>query len=234
MKFYRIITVSLVVLLFNACSEDKIKNPMVGLWEVEQVTIDGKKHTPDGKWMRFNADSTHESGNGWYQHSIGKYKVTGADNELFLFHSNGWKDEFENFRITYTDTGMIWKRTEDGNAVEVSLKQIDKLPTRQADEVMGIWQLNQTTIGEITMKAVEKNTIFLRWDKMFIAQDETNRSFGLYKTQGHRNEIEFVYYNQDCTREYWDYEIKNNILTLTSVNAEQPTKQVYTRIYDLN
>lgn len=228
----KFLSVSLIALLFSACTP--IVDPMVGLWEISKVTIDGEENTPDGKWMRFYADSTQESGNGWQQHSIGKWKMDYLNNELYLHQENGWKDEFENFKVNFTTDGMTWKRMEEDQEVIVNMVKIEKVPKRQADDLYGIWKLNSTQIDEIKMKAVENTTIFFRWDKMFIAQDERNRSYGLFKTAGHEDKLELVYYNGECTREYWNFSVKNNILKLEAESAEQKTIQTYERIYDLN
>ena len=230
----RQIIFSLIGLFLISCNQEKAKHPMVGLWEITKVTIDGEENTPQGKWMRFNADSTQESGNGWLQHSRGTWKLDAATNELFLYQANGWKDEFENFKVAFAGEDMTWSRTEEGQKVDVFMKRVEKIPQRQADELYGVWQLYSTTIDSIQMKAIDKTTIFFRWDKMFVAQDEQNRSFGIFKTGSHKQEVEMVYYNPECTREYWDYSVKNNILKLEAKNSEKKTIQTYQRIYELN
>jgi hypothetical protein len=230
----KFLSLALVALLFSACNTESKQHPMVGLWQISTVTIEGEENTPDDKWMRFNADSTQESGNGWLQHSIGKWKLDGETKELLLHQENGWKDAFENFKVTFTDAGMTWSRMEDGQAVVVNMKKINKIPKRQADELYGIWKLHSTKIDDIEMKTVENTTIFFRWDKMFIAQDESNRSYGMFKAAGHEDKLELVYYNGECTREYWNFSVKNNILKLEAENSEQKTIQTYERIYELN
>jgi hypothetical protein len=230
----KFLSLALVALIFSACVPEPDQHPMVGLWQISTVSIDGEENTPDGKWMRFNADSTQESGNGWLQHSVGRWKLDDLTTELFLHQENGWKDAFENFKVTFTDEDMTWSRMEDGQAVVVIMKKVNKVPKRQADELYGIWKLHSTKIDDIEMKTIENTTIFFRWDKMFVAQDESNRSYGLFKTAGHEDKVELVYYNGECTREYWNFSVKNNILKLEAENAEQKTIQTYERIYDLN
>ena len=229
----KIFSFVIISFLITACNPQQ-NQPMVGLWQITKVTIDGKENTPDGKWMRFNADSTQESGNGWQQHSFGRWKLDSETSELFLHQANGWRDGFENFNVEISKDGMTWKRNEDGHLVVVRMSKIIKLPTRQADELYGIWKLNSTKMNDISMKAVENTTIFFKWDKMFIAQDESNRSYGLFKTAAHENKLELVYYNDECTREFWNFSVSNNILKLETENSEQKTIQTYERIYDLN
>lgn len=67
-KGLRLFFTLLILLSLPACEG---KPSIDGLWLVKSVKVGGDEMTPNGRWMRFNTDSTQESGNGWFQHSVG-------------------------------------------------------------------------------------------------------------------------------------------------------------------
>ena len=44
--------------------------------------------TPNARWMRFNPDFTQESGNGWFQHSLGSWSLNSIKGELSIVNDN--------------------------------------------------------------------------------------------------------------------------------------------------
>lgn len=63
-----VIAILLVVLSLVGCRD---QSSIEGLWVVSNVKVGDKEMTPNAQWMRFNADFTRQSGNGWLKHSYG-------------------------------------------------------------------------------------------------------------------------------------------------------------------
>ncbi|NVK26791.1 MAG: hypothetical protein HWE14_02040 [Flavobacteriia bacterium] len=159
-----------------------------GLWLVEQMSMGDQTMTPQAKWVRFNADSTTESGNGWRQHTIGTYSLQG--DMLSIESSNGIRDKAGDFKVVVTEDRMIWTRMEEGMEVTVNLKRIVELPRTTGDHMLGLWEVesSENVFGD------EQPLIKLqiRWDNLFvwIVQEESlKRTYGVYSVHGHRDEI---------------------------------------------
>ncbi|KAB2810250.1 hypothetical protein [Phaeocystidibacter luteus] len=159
-----------------------------GLWLVEQMSMNDEIMTPQARWVRFNADGTTESGNGWRQHTVGTYSL--KDDMLSLESSNGFIDKAGAFAIVLEGDQMTWTRMEDGMEVKVNLKRIDKLPRTTGDHMLGLWKLESSSnVFEGEQPSIK---LQIRWDNLFvwiIETDSPKRIYGVYSVHGHRHEI---------------------------------------------
>ena len=114
----------LIILLFASCSKENSTNTIEGLWIVKDVQISNNSSTPVARWIRFNNDGTQVSGNGWLQHSYGKWTVN--DGKLSIVDENGIKDNASPFTYSIVKETMTWKRTEEGQVVIIAFKELIK------------------------------------------------------------------------------------------------------------
>lgn len=172
-----------VLLLFStlaACQKESKSPGLVGLWQIDQVLYQGEDMTPQGRWMRFNEDLSQTSGNGWIQHSIGRYSY--ANDSLLVENSNGWHDPAGAFVVKLSGDSMTWTRQEGGAPIQISLSRITEIPQTMADALYGYW-----------MTADGKQSLLLRWDRVFMEQSDSGRINGVYRTHGHAPRIQFIY-----------------------------------------
>ena len=197
-----------------------IGQDVTGLWQVEEVKVGDEKMTPVARWMRFNEDGTQESGNGWLKHSEGTYTYNSEKSTLKTVNTNGLADANPAFDVAFQKGLMIWNRMEDGQNVEVRLKSIETLPTSPANQLLGLWEINQSE-GNTTDQG--KGTFFIRWDNMFVyTHSSGEKKYGVYKCHGHKNEIELIYYGDDCRREWWNFTHEDD--RLRNVNTKNESQ----------
>lgn len=147
-------------------------SPIVGLWEVLQVTVGEETLTPTAKWFKFLSDGTMSSGNGWIQNGQGSYNYDQDVRELLQANS-GKVDEYGAFQISIVDNQMTWKRTEDGMAVVVNLVKAAKKPLGPWDLIVGTW------------KTGDERQIRFRWDRIFIDTEREVRLNGVWHIASH-------------------------------------------------
>ena len=218
---YSILLLSFIT-LFSCGTEKKI----IGLWQVEKVKM-GEQEI--ARWTRFNKDQTQESGNGWFQHSIGTWQFNPNNKEIAVINSNGLKDEFGAFTLRMENEKMVWQREEDGNRVEVILKKIDQLPQSPANQLLGAWKLENKE-DNANKKAI--SYLFFRWDRIVIdkAANQAKR-FGTYKTHGHKNELQIIYYGDPLQQINWNYSFdQSGDLTLSGKRNGEKVDLQYKRI----
>lgn len=189
--------------------------------------------TPQGRWVRFKPDFKQESGNGWKQHSVGTYSIEN-DSKLRIHNTNGYVDNYPAFDVEIDGNQMTWTREEEGEIVEVDLVRIESLPQREADKLLGVWDLESVTVdGEnlIAEKDPEsKRYFYLAWDGSFrIQHTPEGRLRGIYHTDGHRPILEMAYYDER-EMQGWEYEVTEDKLQLTSLGTEETEIRIYTRI----
>jgi hypothetical protein len=193
---------------------------IVGLWLVEQVSIGEESMTPQARWMRFNEDKSQQSGNGWTQHSIGFYQFNEETHKLKIINSNGLEDLFDDFTVQFSKDKMSWTRIEDGQDVLVQLKKIKQLPAFGRDQILGAWENSNDS----------ENKIFFRWDQVFVKTTKNGQKhYGVYKFHAHKPEVELIYYNEDCKREYLKYNFEGNNLILSNIKSKEHNEILYSR-----
>lgn len=230
---------SIIILIFVAgvivsCDiekEERKKDSMVGLWNVEKVQVGEKEMTPNARWMHFKSDSTQVSGNGWLQHSVGSWRL--EEEMLTIDNLNGIKDNAAPFQVELNQDKMLWRRTEDGQKVTVHLKRAEKIPTSEGNKLMGLWQLVLHKVGEeksTNLEIDKKATLFLRWDNTYVKQGRlTSKEYGIYKIHGHRPELQMVNYGDTPLFSFYKFDIKKDKLVLKSTDGKEELE--YKRIH---
>lgn len=217
-------------LLFNC----KKANTIEGLWVVKSVKVGEDEMTPNARWMKFNSDFTQQSGNGWFQHSIGTWKFNEDSKALTVNNTNGLIDKNEPFKVSFNNNNMIWSRIEEGQNLKVILEKIEELPKTYGDELLGLWNLeNSTGKGIFFDESVENNEyLFLRWDKRFVVNSSEGRISGVYNVHGHKPEIELIPYNDKIKRSFWKAEINDNQISLKLLNSDSLVVKTFKRIHE--
>lgn len=203
------------LLSFNSFSQE-----IVGLWEVTNVNVGNEIMTPVAKWMRFNEDSTFQSGNGWLQNSEGTWTFNKEKMTFKTNAKNGLIDPFEPFNLSWEDSKMIWSRVEDGMKVTVTLKKIKKLPKAIGDELVGLWDLSIVlSEGKEIQNQLDpndKNYVFIRWDRIYVERTaESKRTTGYWHIHGHKPEITFLSHQQGNNPETWQVNVNESSSELT-------------------
>lgn len=217
---------TLLVLILTGCkNESKID----GLWEVTKVEMGENEMTPNARWMRFNSDSTQQSGNGFFQHSYGTWKFDTEKNELSVNNENTLKDRNPPFTVSFEKDKMIWERTEEGAKVSVYLKPISELPKTYGDEVLGVWKLTDSK-GEhpnFRVNYTKSDYLFLRWDRKYVIQTDGKKSYGVYSVHGHKPELELIPYGNNIKREFWKIAYKEKAIELTLLNTDSLVQKTF-------
>ncbi len=221
----------LAILVFSSCKKDQ---SIVGLWLVESVKIGDEEMTPNARWTRFHADFTQESGNGWFQHSIGTWQLDSESDRLKIINTNGINDNNEAFQISINGEEMTWTRTEEGQALTVNLIRIEKLPQTHGDQILGLWKLEESKGEGPYFKASSESDdyLFFRWDKRFVIGTNEGKINGVYNTHGHKSELELIPYGNQYERYFWKIEFNDNYLILSILNSDNVVTRRFVRIHD--
>lgn len=223
----------MIIIMAMSCSE---KPSLEGLWVVESVKVGEDEMTPNAKWMRFNADFTQESGNGWFQHSVGAWEFNPETNALRMKTSNGLHDPNEPFQIVLKENEMRWSRTEEDAQVTVLLKRAKELPKTFGDDLLGLWKLDRAEGKGKYFRASEGITsneyLFFRWDKRFVIGSENGRINGVYNVHGHKPEVELIPYGEQFERDFWKIDFQGNSITLKLLNTDSTVTRTFTRIHE--
>lgn len=231
MKTYLLLLLSIIFL--SSC-ENKPKSSIEGLWQVTSVTAGKNEMTPNARWVQFNADATQQSGNGWFQHSIGTWKLNQTTNELSIVNTNGLKDLADPFQIKINQNKMTWSREEEGETITVHLKKIETLPTTYGDQLLGLWKLeNAVGKGDYFSNSETANTsLYFGWDKRFRIRTKNGRISGIYNVHGHKSEVQFIPYNKELKRSFWSVQFKENAITLKLLNSDSLVTRTFKRIHE--
>lgn len=175
--------------------------PVVGFWEVTSVKVGDRTMTPVAKWFKTNKDGTFQSGNGWTQNSVGTWTYDEVTMEYHPLNTNGIKDEFGAFQVSFSNNHMIWQREEEGMMVIVNLAAIDKMPMAPADRVTGLWKLIKVEEeGENIIKSVDPNGqqfAHFRPDKRYrLRLPDNSFTQGYWHMDGHNPEFTLISYNR--------------------------------------
>lgn len=212
-------------------------HPLIeGLWVVKNVKVGDQEMTPNARWMRFNSDSTQQSGNGWYQHSYGSWSFNNDLQELTVTDLNGTKDPYEPFKVEIENDKMTWSRLEDGDKIVVSLERTQQLPTSYGDQIIGLWKLDKA-VGNRAYFSPDSNQessdyIFFRWDRQFVLNTEKGRINGVYNVNGHKPQVELIPYGKEVTRDFWQIDFEENAMTLNLINSDTLVSRRFIRIHD--
>ncbi|PQJ78178.1 hypothetical protein [Polaribacter porphyrae] len=225
MKIWKSILYCSLIVFLATCKSKKENNSINGLWLVKKVKVGKNEMTPIARWMKFNADSTQTSGNGWLQHSVGTWSLN-AQNKLSVTNTNGIVDTAEPFSIELLNNKMTWTRLEDGNKVKVFLERANKIPTSEANKLFGLWKFdsiieNKKEVSD-SLNPKNKAMLFLRWDNTYVLYNyPEGEQYGVYKTHGHRLQIDMLSYTKKKKNQYYQFNLENKKLTLKSTNSSR-------------
>ncbi|WP_406682801.1 hypothetical protein N1F78_08860 [Seonamhaeicola sp. MEBiC1930] len=221
----------IVIFLLFGCEN---KSTIEGLWIVKSVKVGEEEMTPNARWTRFNSDLTQESGNGRFQHSYGTWNLDKNSNELSIINSNGLEDLNDPFVISINENELIWKRTEEGQNIQVTLERSSKLPETYGDKILGLWKLEKAISNgnyfEESDKKEINDYIFFRWDKRFVIGSEKGRVNGVYNVHGHKPEVELIPYGDQVKRDFWEIQFDENKITLRLLNSDTTVIRQFRRI----
>ena len=230
MKLTNSISLIMILLLFSCTKTKSIE----GLWVVESVVVGNKEMTPNARWMRFNSDLTQQSGNGWFQHSIGTWSFETKLKELSIKNTNGLIDKNEPFKVSFENNKMAWKRIEEGQNLVVNLKKTNKLPKTYGDQLLGLWKLKESNGNGIFFdESIQNNEyLFFRWDKRFLINSSKGRIRGVYNVHGHKPEIELIPYNDKIKRSFWKVDYNEDRISLNLLNSDSVIVKKFVRIQE--
>jgi len=222
-----------IVLSMLACQNTETatsENELDGLWVVQKVTVGKEEMTPNGRWTRFNSDSTQTSGNGWKQHSVGTWEYDLADSTLRIVNSNGLHDPYEDFKVEWDGNTMSWERVEDGVNVQVELHRAQKLPMTYSDQLLGLWQV-ESSEGDEALMNLSGDLLFIRWDGRFMVNTQEDRIHGVYNVHGHRSELELIPYGDEYPRSFWSVKFVENRIHLNLLNSDSTITRILQRTH---
>jgi hypothetical protein len=221
------------VILGVSCSQTDLPNKsgIEGLWVIKKVVVGEDIMTPNARWQRFFSDSTQVSGNGWKQHSIGKWQFNQSDSSLRIVNTNGLRDPAGPFRVALRGDRMEWNRTEDGMKVTVNLERTDELPMTYVDHALGLWTVKEIE-GTGPFLNEQAETLFIRWDGRFVIGNALGRINGVYNVHGHRPEFEFIPYGEEFKRSFWSFETRENKMEMRLLNSDSSVTRVLERIHE--
>ncbi|GAA0194899.1 hypothetical protein GCM10009122_58770 [Fulvivirga kasyanovii] len=205
------------------CCVPSFAQDITGLWKVSKVEVAGKVMTPVAKWTNIKEDGTYESGNGWLQNSLGTWAYDEASRQFATSENIGIRDEYDAFEVSFEGAAMIWKRKEDGMDVVVTLENITDLPMSTADQLHGLWDLQDIISGgnSITSTFDKDNRyyLFMRWDRIYVKRNSKGEKLsGYWHIDGHRPEITLLSHQPDTTPESWQVEVDDDKLKLTGIS----------------
>ena len=233
MNLKQLILLIVINLVFLNCEK---KSSIEGMWVIKKVKMGDEEMTPNARWSKFNADFTQESGNGWFQHSIGTWNLNAETQELTIINTNGLTDPDGPFKISLDGHMMTWKRNEQGQDIEVFLERSDILPTTYGDELLGLWQLEEAVgNGPYFMQSDGQSTgssIHFRWDKRFAIRSENGQINGVYNVHGHKPEVELIPYGSELNRDFWKIDFNENSITLNLLNVDSTITRQFKRIHE--
>jgi len=227
--------IKLLIPLFTICialMNCEKKSTIDGLWIVKSVKVGEEEMTPNGRWTKINPDFTQQSGNGWFQHSIGTWSLDSETQELTIINTNGLNDSNGPFKINLEGNSMIWKRNEEGQDIEVFLQRSDELPTTYGDNLLGLWQLEKAVGNGPYFEPDGLGVIYFGWDRRFMIPSAKGRINGVYNVHGHKPEVELIPYGKELNRDFWKIDFGENSISLSLLNSDSTVTRQFKRIYD--
>lgn len=206
-----------------------------GLWVITSVTAGDQIMTPNGRWIRFNADNTQESGNGWVQHSVGTWQYDEEQYTLTIVNENGLKDPNGAFKVSTKGEQMIWTRMEDGMKIHVTLERADKLPMTYGDGLLGVWLLTASSGEGQYFNELEafpdEQYLFFRWDRKFVIGNGEERMMGVYNVHGHKPQLEMIPYADLHDRDSWRFETIGDTLRIKQMGMDDKITRTFIRTH---
>lgn len=221
MKILPVALIVFVTMLTNLTTAQ----PVIGFWGFTSVMVGERNMTPVAKWAKYSPDGTFISGNGWTQNSIGTWVYNEETNEFTPSNTNGIKDEYGPFRVSFEGEKMIWARDEDGMKVTVSLIKITDLPASPSDSIKGLWILsrvidkNGKRLNDFDPN--QKQFIHIRPDMRYrLRNPDQTFSQGFWHMDGHRPIFSLLNYDRQTENEVFSVSFNEQLLVMKSQNEE--------------
>tara|TARA_R110001606_G_scaffold151587_3_gene292151 strand:- start:3983 stop:4720 length:738 start_codon:yes stop_codon:yes gene_type:complete len=211
-----------------------------GLWIVKILKLDGKDFTINEKWFRFEADSTQTSGNGWQQHTTGSWSYQKESNRITIKNDNNFNDflEYKNpFNVTFDKNSMTLQGTDRGKDVTIVLERATKLPTTEANKLLGLWKFDSIFVDDKevsdSLNPTKKGMIYLGFENNYTLYNyPEGEKYGIFKTHSMRNQIDLINSSRTPEYQYYKFRLENDNLTLKSTNSNKEIK--LTRIHQFS
>ncbi len=185
-----------------------------GLWEVTKVTVGEETMTPVAKWFDISEDGTVLGGNGGLINIRGTYTYDPETSEAFFSDQYGVPDEFGAFRLSFDDEKLIWRRTENGMDVIVSLKRVKTIPDGPWDKCVGDWSENDTD-----------TRVSMWWDRRYTYSSDNSNYRGTWFINPHQPRL--TLYRQDGQRDEWTISFPTD--STMSWSSEFGDERIFTR-----
>jgi len=197
--------------------------PIVGFWNVTNVSVGDENMTPVAKWFRFDKDGTATGGNGWTQNSVGTWAYDQQTSEFSATNVMGITDDFGPFKVNFASDTMKWYRQEEGMDVVVSLVAINKWLPAPIDLVKGLWLLDKVEYADgneiIDHDPEGRHYLFLRPDMRYrVRKPNGDVANGFWHMHGHRPILTLIDYDKTVSNQEFEVSFDGNKLTMQSRN----------------
>lgn len=231
-------TQAILVIVFSLWAETLEAQSIVGFWKVTQVVVGTIDRTPVAKWTKINQDGSYQSGNGGIQNAEGTWTFEKQTKKFLPVETNGLKDPYGGFSVTFKEDHMVWERDEEGEHVTVSLEKTTKLPKSPADLLVGLWDLKDILRDNASEKnsfdPEDRHYIFIRWDRMYVERTaDEKKLMGYWHINAHRAEITFLCDGEGKLKETWTVDVNERELIMVGISeSNKGVQKLYTRIHD--
>ncbi|MCE7992272.1 MAG: hypothetical protein HEP71_09840 [Roseivirga sp.] len=210
--------------------QEKLAIP--GLWKVDKVTVGDEFLTPTAKWFLFESNGAQTGGNGGVQNSLGTWTFNATSKEFLTYDQNGKADEYGAFQLSFEEEKMIWKRTEDGMNVKVTLSPVDEKPLAPWDKITGSWTFYKfESIDEaenVSDSTIVPFTYYFGWDRVYRKFDSTGKRIarGIWHIEPHSPWLWMIPYN-DSSKTGQSLKFEGNLLILTQKRGKVTEKSYF-------
>lgn len=189
-----------VCLLCLAGTWSTLQAQFAGLWAVQEVKVGTEMVTPVAKWFQFEEDESLTSGNGGVRNMMGSYKLNDQNGTVLFHDEKGQADHMGPFTYKISKDGLQLEREEEGQAVIVMMKRADNIPLAPWDEMVGVWEVKKGNAPG------NMQSIFIRWDRRFVAQTPEGRKRGVWHIDGHQPILRLISDAGDAEDSQWTFE----------------------------
>ncbi len=193
-----------VCLLCLAGAWSPLQGQLAGLWAVQEVKVGTEMVTPVAKWFQFEEDESLTSGNGGVRNTIGSYKLNDQEGTVLFHNEKGQADPMGPFTFKMDKDGLQLEREEEGQAVIVKMKRTPNIPLAPWDEMVGLWEVKKGNAPG------GMQSIFIRWDRRFVAHTPEGRKRGIWHIDGHQPILRLISDAGDAEDSQWTFEFPTN------------------------
>lgn len=227
-----LLCIAIVLVTLGSCKkglEPENQHKIHGLWIVKALKFTNEDLTINKKWFRFEADSTQTSGNGWQQHTTGSWSYQKESNRITIKNDNNFNDflEYKNpFKVTFDKNRMTLQGTDRGEDVTIVLERATKLPTTEANKLLGLWKFDSIFVDDKevsdSLNPTKKGMIYLGSENNYTLYNyPEGEKYGVFKTHSMRNQIDLINSSKTPAYQYYKFSLEDDNLTLKSTNSNK-------------